>query len=339
MSVKRPSFWPAALALIFVLLGSEAIVRRWIHLPSAYAFDPRFGPITRPGARLLQSTEGYGLRTANSFGFLGREPRTPRAHLRVVLFGDSFAEALHVREDQSFPSIAERSIPDAEIINLGRSASFPANYAAEMATFDSLLAPNLIVVEVNDGDVREILNPALMEQVRRYGRAREEFRPPSIGRWVVSHSGLASLAKNRMDLLVEKERTRLSKKLGLGRVGYVESMSGPVDPRASVILDSLYTLMRDVGRPIVFLYIPDLNYLTSPPAHRYPTRREFFLAFAARNGVLLVDPTNAMLTEYQRTRQPLQGFQNSVLGDGHLNVRGHAVIGPLLARAIVGAKR
>jgi hypothetical protein len=180
-----------------------------------------------------------------------------------------------------------------------------------------------------------------MAQVGRDRQLRDGPAPTAaaglsrrFGSWLVRESALANLTAMRFTLLVGKERARLSKKLGLGGGGYVESMSGPVDPRAGAILDSLYLVMREVRRPMLFVYIPDLDYFASPPQPRFPTRRVFFRAFAARNGVPLVDPTDAMLAEYRRTRQPLQGFQNTVLGTGHLNARGHAVVGRLLADAI-----
>jgi lysophospholipase L1-like esterase len=339
----RPAFWPAGLALVAMLLGSETLVREWIQSPSAYAFDPRFGVLQRPGARIVQSQEGWSVSRVNALGFMDDELRNPRPRLRVLLLGDSYTEGLQVARGRNFSHVAERALPGVEIVNVGRSAAFPADYAAELASFDRLVGPDLIVVQVNDGDVREMLNPALMAEARREAASAGAPAPPAAGRgtrpgrWLLSHSALANFGRIRFAQLVEKERTRLSNKLGIGGPRYVERTTGPVDPRAAAILDSLYRVMRGVPRPIVFVYIPNLDYFASPPAPRYPERREFYRAFAARNGVPLVDPTDAMLEAYRRTRQPLQGFQNSVLGTGHLNARGHAVVGRLLAGAIRGA--
>jgi len=70
-----------------------------------------------------------------------------------------------------------------------------------------------------------------------------------------------------------------------------------------------------------------------------PQAAAFYHAFAARNRVTLVDPLDELRAEFARTGQPLHGFQNSVLGKGHLNAAGHRVVGERLARAIAEALR
>jgi hypothetical protein len=82
-----------------------------------------------------------------------------------------------------------------------------------------------------------------------------------------------------------------------------------------------------------------VDYFGPRPGYTDPQAAAFFHAFAARNHVTLVDPIEDFRAEFARTGQPLQGFPNSVLGVGHLNVEGHRVLGARLARAIAAELR
>lgn len=101
----RPGLVAAVAALALLLVVAEVALRLWIHSPSAYQYFPGLGPLTRPGARILQSQEGRGSRVANTLGFLAAEPRRPRGRPRVLLLGDSFAEAIQMQQAQTFAAM------------------------------------------------------------------------------------------------------------------------------------------------------------------------------------------------------------------------------------------
>lgn len=334
----------AGLWLVALLAIAELVVRTWIQSPSPRPNPPRLWVDRQPFSRIVQSIEGYNVSRVNSLGLVDDEPRVPRAPIVALVMGDSYAEALQVARAENFSNVAERSLPELDVINLGRAACYPVNYAFELPRMYARYRPDWVVVQVNDGDVRELLDPALFARVRAeiQNFARDSVAlsapvpwPTAFSRFLVRESALAYFAKFRLALLADKERARLAKKLLGGRRGeYLESLSGPVDPHAGVLLDSLYREMTRVTPRILFVYIPDVDYFSRPPAPGFPDRRAFFHAFAARTGATLIDPTDALLADFARTRQPLHGFQNSILGLGHINARGHRIVGELLARAI-----
>ena len=111
------------------------------------------------------------------------------------------------------------------------------------------------------------------------------------------------------------------------------------DPRLPGLMDALHRRIAAHARRVLYLYIPSVDYFGPRPGPVDPRAVVFFHAFAARNQVTLVDPSDGFLTEFARTGQPLNGFPNSVLGVGHLNAVGHRVLGTRLARAIGEALR
>jgi hypothetical protein len=63
-------------------------------------------------------------------------------------------------------------------------------------------------------------------------------------------------------------------------------------------------------------------------------RQVFYHDFAARHHAVLVDPADEFCAAYARTHQPVHGFQNSIMGQGHMNAAGHEIVGGMLAKAI-----
>jgi hypothetical protein len=104
-------------------------------------------------------------------------------------------------------------------------------------------------------------------------------------------------------------------------------------------MDALHRRIAAHAPRLVYLYIPSVDYFGPRFDYGEPRVAAFYHAFAARNGVTLVDPLDEFRAEFARTGQPLHGFSNSVMGSGHLNVVGHRVVGERLARAIAEAMR
>ena len=106
-------------------------------------------------------------------------------------------------------------------------------------------------------------------------------------------------------------------------------------PEAAV--EILIALHREIAvrhDRVVYLYVPRLTYRTDQPALEWPEAREVFLEFARRTGATLVDPTDRLQAAFEATGQPLHGFHNSVMGEGHLNEAGHLVVGEALAEGL-----
>jgi hypothetical protein len=85
---------------------------------------------------------------------------------------------------------------------------------------------------------------------------------------------------------------------------------------------------------VIVLYIPELRYSSHGCARTRPDLRALYATVSSEQNVPFVDPGEAFCAEFERTGQPLHGFQNSHLGTGHINARGHALVSDLLAQVI-----
>lgn len=329
--------------LVVVLAVAEWAIGRWILAPSTTAYDPEVGLIHRPGSRFVNSLEGWSENRLNSLGRFDDEPRVPRAPHVALLLGDSYAEALQVPRAEGFPHVAERLLPGLDVVNVAQSGRAPPHYERFAEVYTRRLEPDLLIVQVNDGDVPELVDAKPGDEIEAAlfaGDARAAERaaalqasPVQRAKRLMGRSALLRYARMRLEMLDGKERRRLGRKFGLvpaAGAGALDAIPAGADSAADHALRSL----RATHPELLLLYIPAIDYFADPPAPERPARGAFWRAAAARNGVELVDPTAAILAEYARTREPLHGFHNSTMGVGHINARGHRLVGALLADAL-----
>jgi lysophospholipase L1-like esterase len=282
-------------------------------------------------------------------GLLDDELRVPRARVRAVLLGDSFTEALQVAQDADFESVAERRTPGLEIVSVGCSGRSPVEYADWLDEYGPRLAPDIVIVQLNDWDLADVVSDFSL--ARQAAVARGVAEPAVVAervgllkrlwRQLLRNLALVTLARERIQLLFEGERTRLAKSFHGADVTAVASAPPTcvADPRLPALLDALHRRIAAHAPKLIYLYLPSVDYFGPRFDYGEPRVAAFYRAFAARNRVTLVDPIDEMRAEFARTGQPLHGFSNSVMGSGHLNAAGHRVVGERLARAIAEALR
>jgi hypothetical protein len=244
---------------------------------------------------------------------------------------------------RNFQSVAERLLPGWEIVNVGMSGRNPIQYADWLDEFGAALAPEAVLVQLNDGDIDDLTfaleHPGSNGMVAAAG-AENERGLRRLAHSVLQHSALATLVYRRIMLLAGYERSRLTHRFThLAAATPNSDRHPPVDPRIGPMMDALYRRMSAHGIPIVFVYIPGIDYFARPCAPYYPERREFFRAFMTRNHARWIDPTEDFCNEFRRAGQPAHGFGNSVVGSGHINRIGHRIVGEEIANALRGSPR
>ena len=332
----------ALLALAVFVGVAEWAVGRWLMTPRNDVVPTPYGRLFRPGARYVQSAEGWGVFTANRHGFLDDDVDTSGARRVAVLFGDSFGQGLQVRDDERFSEVAETLVPGLDVLNAAGAGRNPFHYALFAPRFQAAFDPEWLIVQLNDGDLTDI------EDARTNAEAFAEFEatrdappaaaaaPParSILRRLARRSALVTFLDSRVSRLRQREGERLTQKLRGEKPDLTDVVALPATPRAEALLDSLVGEIARVNRRVVLVYVPHLHYFHAPAAPAYPARRAWFHALATRHGLPLVDPTEEMLEDFRRTREPLHGFANTQPAAGHLNARGHRVLGECLAREL-----
>lgn len=335
----------AILGTTLFLVAAEIVVRLWLVSPSIAVPDTRYTWVVPPHARIVSSAEGWSSTLTNSMGLLDDELRVPRARVRAVLLGDSFTEALQVARRDNFGSVAERRVPGLEVVNVGYSGRSPVEYSDWLEEYGSRLVPDIVVVQLNDSDLRDLVNPVARARLATVA-ARPSGVPPEgrlarLSRRVLRNSALATVTWRRLKQLATDERKQLTKHFrGAGAVAADSALEAPAaDPRLPALMDALHRRIVAHAPRLVYLYIPSVDYFGPRFDYGEPQAAAFYHAFAARNRLVLVDPLDEIRAEFARTGQPLHGFPNSVMGGGHLNAAGHRVVGERLARAIAEAVR
>jgi hypothetical protein len=334
----------AVLGAILVLVAGELVVRRWIVSPAATMPDPRYSTVYRPNASVVHSSEGWSSTRTNSMGLLDDELRVPRAPVRALLFGDSYTAALQVSRRDNYQSVAERKMPGLELVNVGGAGHGPLAYANWLDDHGARLAPDLVVVQVEAGDLVSLTQPAVL--ARLSGRQPEE-KPAAVSplkaRWhelrlALNRSALVTAGFQRLQLLDIQRRTHPPTPFRRARPA-APAGDPYADPRLPAALDTLHRRLAAGSPRILYLYLPLMDYFGDRTVRADARAAAVWHDFAARNHVTLLDMFEPLRAEFERTGRPPQGFANSVLGTGHLNRAGHRVVGGELARAITEAMR
>lgn len=317
-----------ALLLSLILLGlSELLVRKTLTNPSAIHAHPRYGAVMEPGATIVHSTEGYSINRLNSLGLFDEEPRDDTTH-RILLIGDSYAEAKQVSRSQTFARLLEEKIDGLEIVNAGQSGRTPVQSSYFAEDYAPKLNPDLVVLQVNDGDIGDLIAGTGAGNL-----GGGEDHPI---RKIMRKSALFTLLVRRTSFLVNTERSRLNRKFSPPENATRISLEIP--PVVEERLRESLTRIRATGSDVVFLYIPLIEYSDGELRLKWPARHQFYVDFCEANGVRLVDPTEAFFEAIKAEGQPIHGFQNSVMGWGHINKRGHRVVAeaaaPILREAL-----
>jgi hypothetical protein len=333
---------PALLALAVFAGVAEWAVGRWLMAPRNDVVPTPYGRLFRPGARYVQSAEGWGVFTANRHGFLDDDVDTTGAKRVAVLFGDSFGQGLQVRDEERFSEVAETLVPGLEILNAAGAGRNPYHYALFAPRFRAAFEPEWLIVQLNDADLSDMEDARVTAEALAEFEATRDALPAAVApaparsglRRLARRSALVTFLDSRIGRLSQRERERLGQKLRGVKPDLRDVVALPATPRAEALLDSLVGEIARVHRRVVLVYVPHIHYFHSPPVPAYPARRAWFHTLATRHGLPLVDPTDEMLEDYRRTREPLHGFANTQPAAGHLNARGHRVLGECLAREL-----
>jgi hypothetical protein len=322
--------------LVLGLVAAELAVRGWLESPAHPRVRRDYGWVDAPGTAYVQSREGWSRGRFGSSGLRGPDPGDGP---RMLVIGDSYGQALEVMRSDTYAGVVERAVPGTSVVMAGRPGLTPLHHAAYAEALRTAFAPDRVVILVNDGDLGDLEASGLLdlpveEALSRF-RAREDAVVPlrgglagTVEGWL-RRSGLATFLVRRGELLVGVERRRLGGKF-FPAAPAPPAETLPPDPRLLPFYEDLVPLLRGDGEPL-FVYVPLLVYTSEGAVPKWPHRRAFYRRLAARTGIRLVDLTRPLVDSFAADGQPLHGFANSRVGTGHLNARGHRILGEVLA--------
>ncbi len=293
--------------------------------------SPVFGRIYRPGI-YLQGTEGYCKTRMNSLGMRGEEipSKTPDEY-RVLMLGDSYTNALQVSDDRTFVHrlqnrLALNTSRNIRIINAGRNGASPAYYIHLSEFYHSSMKPDFVVVQINDEDFTvDIFDDKDQEfYVRKEGAdyvTTTNFRDYYIWQmFPVLKVIKPFVAFSTFKIALDKVPQMLEQRRNPSASGRKE-----VRPSADYpdIIDwTLKGLKNDYPHMAIF-------YLT---LNTYESNIESLLKQSANEyGIDFLNARDIFNRYYQSHRQPVNGFDNTMPGTGHMNAIGHNLTADLLS--------
>jgi hypothetical protein len=151
---------------VFGLVLSEIGLRMLgLGAPGLYTYDRYSGWAPRPNASLFQNKEGAAHVVINGAGFRGPELpyRKPANTFRIAVLGDSFTEAKHVPQQQTFCAVIERRLrscpalagKNVEVLNFGCDSYGTAQELMTLRHQAWRFSPDAVVLAICTGnDIR-----------------------------------------------------------------------------------------------------------------------------------------------------------------------------------------
>lgn len=322
--------------ILILAVAGEILVRLTLTSPSIQTPDPDLRYTNQPGAVLFQANEGFERIKLNSLGLNDKEI-APHSGTRLLFIGDSMLLAHQVPRASNYTSLLENRLK-IDAVNGGRDALGPADWGIMMGRLAPRVQPDYVVVMMTRGDAFD-----LRDALRKHA-STAPARPGLMARLfdnLLHHSALATFLARRAKLYAAGVRK------GNGWLPYILQgfKAAPArkpdtqDFPAPAITTQLAARMREAERQnrVIFISIPSFTYHADGRMEFEPrsqVEQPIFPQAARQAGVPFLDLGEGMRAEFAQRQQPFVGFQNSIIGTGHLNTYGHRVVASLIAAGL-----
>ncbi len=298
--------------------------------------------VRKPGSVVLERSEGWAETAINKHGLIGHgDAVLAKAGPKFVLWGDSHVEAFQVDDSQKAVSVYNAGAGNGDIkgLAIGESGLSVADYYFDIPkiehAYSDIVRHVIMLNGMNDVLPCESLSTHSRFAASPWRLEEEHFTPNDIG---LQLGPVVSLL--RLEFLYDLYRSVREHVFHFDFGEATASVDEQVADRPSPLEMTagweflIQALKKQAKGELVFLYCPMTPQLgggavtREDPDRRYKT---FFFNICQKNGVGVIDLTHSFLRMYDEQHHLPRGFQNSVMGAGHLNERGHAAIAQMLS--------
>ena len=332
-----------------VLLAVHGPVRQ---VEEFYEPHPVFGYRMRPGISFVFASPRHGYRADVETNELGLRddpvavPK-PRGRFRILLLGDSITAGLEVAKHATFEAVCERILAsdgDVEVINAGVRGYNLDNIAALAGDLIPRLQPDVVAYVFVDND----LTDAETAEPRRTDASRGFAIRGALGR-LASLSHLLhriEIARQTWSMRNAADDPARDDQVSVSSGLYALLTGGPpyaaaYYPLTGQRIERLATLSRDAGAAFVLVGAPHKEEI-DPESQAWWQRtlaagsrppdfdgvRRYLDWAAATAGLDRLDPVPAFREALREAPEFSPWFER----DNHLNERGHALLGGILAQ-------
>lgn len=300
----------------------------------------------------VMGSEGYAAFKMDRNGFNNAPQYVYDKDMDLLVMGDSYMEALNVPQDKNMTYLLnEKGI---KTYNIGVSAHVIYNCVQNVKAASDRFNPDHILIYTDSVSLKAEDMLAVLNQV--YDRIPSHTHGPM---YYLQKIPALKPIRNNLHLWRYRGHPDLEKKdvplnpainniPGIGSIPGLETKPGTNElevPRGvyDQILTAFLTIAKestDSDITILFgpLYELDNRGLVIDTAgedeDEYEANYDSFVRVCEELGIQFIDANDAFQTAFYRDHVVPYGFSNTILGEGHLNQYGHAVLADLVAQSI-----
>ncbi len=344
------------LAFTFALVLWEGILRLAVESSQGISDHPALGKIDNPGP-MLHSKEGFNRSRLNSLGMRAAEPTLKQpGEYRILMLGDSFTRADEISDGNNFSDRLQASFTAAkqpanpapqgqtvQVINAGKPSASPAGYLYAADFHQQTFAPDSVVIQLTEHDFTMDMNNEVSEfYLEKKGKDGYQVRHNT------EFGSADPLAQRVMDYapwmrsLLQMSTLRiggrnLSKLLAPTAAKPADAEPLPPGSEAfkrnqaedAAMVRWTVQQLKQTFPNAVLLFIPAMNYQDAAEVSSDPRNAALEKALteaAAAQDIPLLNMRADFLAHDRRVGTHLNGFHNTVPGQGHINRAGHQLV-------------
>lgn len=325
-----------ALQLAVALGVLEILCRFGLGHKPTLRFDPRYDRLPAANQPVVEALEGFSRGRTNELGNLDSRMPSPLPPHAILAMGDSLTEARQVRQAERWTDRLSQ-LTGRRVYNTGHTGWSPVNALEYLQAEKQHFVAEHVVLQVSGNDIDDLVAEKRPHVVVTDGELAIKLPKRK-------KAGFAAKI-NQVKEIVSKSAlggnviTAGLTVLGGGNEGGGGNAQACSSPSAFHAMAAAWLLgkIRAEHNQTVVVYFPVLDYYGGC-YDKCATAGDLFRSAASVTGLPFIDATNAMCVRFWQTRQPLNGFWNSMPGTGHLNSDGHAVVAQLLADYFASGK-
>ncbi|MBN1971615.1 MAG: hypothetical protein JXR48_12645 [Candidatus Delongbacteria bacterium] len=331
------------LSIIINLIFWNFIIERFIYLSEEAHLDNKIGRRGKSHKKIVFGLEGFSSIKLDSLGFNNNDYKIEKDEnkKRILLLGDSFTEAYQVQREDNYCSILGNHLEDKyEVINLGISGATMAYHLFASKYISEYLQPDLVFIQV------DTLQDFLLDNFLQ-------------SNWLY-------VEKNNSSFTIKKNYDRNSKSVRIknklysfsGITGYfvirlrefantlckkVDNENQTVQLDYDFLQEYIDWELNEIKSNYTNLVVLDFSGLASIGNNRFIVHESdnnskkldsLVINSLYKNDIKILSVDEEFNLYQEQHKIALLGFNNKIIGYGHLNEQGHKLVADIMMQYI-----
>lgn len=300
--------------------------------------------------------EGWGKTTYGKHGVIGMQDVVMNPSKKLVFFGDSYLEALHVSDNKKMTSQLNKLMKDAGLesiaVNIGGAGQNLADYYFQIQAYEKII-PNIKEYFIVLGGIKDLL-PVSKKDMTPEEKPQIVYTNEIF--FIKGNQSVELSYKDRVKRVMSKMKLQVFKLLAIEFIGskkarkvsLLEDLDFSFSLRSSnvnqrIVADTnvkpedfnryvkklIPVFKKCTTKPITFVYVPHVPKIYKGNINaidEYTELALFFESICSENDVGFINTYDSLMSQYEIAGKLMFGFSNSYPGQGHLNSFGHEAV-------------